>query len=91
MGGLTTTLWISMGFLLISVALVLVRFIRGPSLPDRVIALDVFSGNLLGILAVYSVVADLQSYLDVAIVLALIAFVGTIAFVYYLLKRKAGG
>lgn len=82
-----TALTISIILLSVSVFLILVRFMRGPSLPDRVISLDVFSATLLGILAVYSLITDVQSYLDVAIVFSLVAFMGTVAFVYYILKR----
>lgn len=68
--------------------LILVRFIKGPNLPDRVISLDVFSASLLAILAVYSAISGVRAYLDVAIVLSLVTFMSTIAFVYYLLHQK---
>lgn len=85
---INTSLSIAVGMLCICLALILVRFIKGPHLPDRVIALDVFSATLLGLLAVYSVISDVRAYLDVAIVLSLVTFMGTIAFVYYLLHQK---
>lgn len=61
-----------------------VRLVRGPSLPDRVVALDLMATLIIAISAVYSVVTDQPAYLDVAIVLALITFLGTVAFAYYL-------
>lgn len=61
-----------------------VRLVRGPSLPDRVVALDLMATLIIAITATYSVVTDQPAYLDAAIVLALIAFLGTVAFAYYL-------
>jgi multicomponent Na+:H+ antiporter subunit F len=62
------------------------RLVRGPSLPDRVVALDLFGTLSVGFIAVYSIISDQPVFLDVAIVLALIAFLGTIAFARYVEK-----
>jgi multicomponent Na+:H+ antiporter subunit F len=74
---------------LLSVAIVLafVRFLRGPSLPDRVVALDLIATLGIGVIAVYAIATDQPVFLDVAIVLALISFLGTVAFAYYLERR----
>lgn len=61
-----------------------IRLVRGPSLPDRVVALDLMATLVIGIVAVYSIATGRSAYLDVAIILALIAFLGTVAFAYYL-------
>jgi multicomponent Na+:H+ antiporter subunit F len=68
--------------------LVFVRFLIGPSLSDRVISLDLLITIGIGIIAVYSIVNDKSTFLDIAMILALIAFLGTVAFSYYLEKRK---
>lgn len=60
------------------------RLVRGPSLPDRVVALDLMATLIIAITAAYAVVTDQPAYLDAAIVLALITFLGTVAFAYYL-------
>ncbi|MCS6926832.1 MAG: cation:proton antiporter [Candidatus Binatia bacterium] len=75
---------------LLSVAIVLafVRLWRGPSLPDRVVALDLLATLGMGVIAVYAIATDQPVFLDVAIILALISFLGTVAFAYYL-ERKA--
>jgi multicomponent Na+:H+ antiporter subunit F len=65
-----------------------VRFFKGPSLPDRVISLDVFSANLLAVLAIYSVLSEEKAYLNVALIMSLIAFVGTMTFAYYLVQKR---
>jgi multicomponent Na+:H+ antiporter subunit F len=62
------------------------RLVRGPSLPDRVVALDLIGTLSVGFIAVHSIISDQPVFLDVAIVLALIAFLGTVAFARYLEK-----
>ena len=68
--------------------IVFIRFLIGPSLSDRVIALDLLITIGIGIIAIYSVVNNRPTFLDIAMILALIAFLGTVAFSYYLEKRK---
>jgi multicomponent Na+:H+ antiporter subunit F len=67
--------------------LALVRLLRGPSLPDRVVALDLMSTLAVGVIAAHSVLSGHAVYLDVAVMLALIAFLGTVAFARYLAMR----
>jgi multicomponent Na+:H+ antiporter subunit F len=61
-----------------------IRLARGPSLPDRVIALDLMVTLGIGIISVYAVANDQPAFLDVAVILALISFLATIAFAYYM-------
>ncbi len=69
-------------FSMLSVALFLafVRLVRGPSLPDRVVALDLIAALTVGFIAVYAIDTGERVFLDVAIVVALITFLGTVAF-----------
>jgi len=78
-----------MALVMLSVALLLafVRLVRGPSLPDRVVALDLISILGAGVTAVYAIVTEQAVFLDVAIILALIAFLGTVAFARYIEKQ----
>lgn len=73
--------------LMVAIILAFVRLMRGPSLPDRVVALDLTGTLALGIIAAFAVASGETVYLDVGIVLALIAFLGTVAFARYLEKR----
>jgi multicomponent Na+:H+ antiporter subunit F len=84
----TLAAYIAICIIGVSTALTLVRFIKGPSLPDRIISLDVFSANLLVILAIYSILSDEKAYLDIALILALVAFIGTMSFAYYLVQKS---
>lgn len=71
-----------------STLLVFIRFMIGPSLSDRVVALDLLITIGISIIAVYSIITKRPSFLDIAMIFALIAFLSTVAFSYYLEKRK---
>jgi multicomponent Na+:H+ antiporter subunit F len=60
------------------------RLLRGPSLPDRVVALDLIATLGVGAIGVFAIRENEPVFLLVGIVLALVMFVGTIAFAYYL-------
>lgn len=67
----------------VAVLLAVVRLVRGPSVADRVVALDLLSAVAVGIIAAWSVAAGDPVYLDVALLVALLAFLGTVAFAAY--------
>ncbi len=70
-----------------AIILAFIRLLRGPSLPDRVVALDLITTLGIGVIGVYAIATDQPVLLDVAMVLALTAFLGTVAFAYYMEKR----
>lgn len=80
--------FIILPILAVSVLLVFFRFLRGPKMVDRVVALDLLITIGISIIAVYGVVYEEPTLLDIAMILALIAFLSTVAFAYYLEKRK---
>lgn len=79
---------IALPVLLVGVIFAFGRLLRGPSLPDRVIALDMMSVLGIGIIALYAVVTSQPSLIDVASVLALVSFLGTVAFAEYVERRS---
>ncbi|MEX2514219.1 MAG: cation:proton antiporter [Cyclobacteriaceae bacterium] len=80
--------YIILPVLSISTLIIFVRFLKGPTLSDRVVALDLLLTSGIGIIAVYSIHTNQASFLDIAMIMALIAFLGTVAFSYYLEKRE---
>lgn len=87
---MTLSLWmtiIALPVLVTGVILVFVRLLRGPSLPDRVIALDILSVLGIGIIVAFSIATDQPVFVDVASVLALVSFLGTVAFAAYVERR----
>lgn len=73
--------------LITSLFLTFFRLVRGPSLPDRVVALDLITSLVVGISIVYAMMTDNPVFIRPAIVVALISFLGTVAFAYYIEKR----
>jgi multicomponent Na+:H+ antiporter subunit F len=64
-----------------------IRLLIGPEVPDRVVALDLMATVAVGAIALLAVRMNNYIFLDAAMVLALIFFLGTIAFAYYLEKK----
>jgi multicomponent Na+:H+ antiporter subunit F len=67
--------------------LTFIRLVRGPTLPDRVVALDLMGVLAVGMIAAYAVATDQPGLMDPAAVVALVGFLGTVAFARYLVKR----
>lgn len=74
--------------LVLALALAFVRLLRGPALPDRVVALDLIATIAAGIMATYALLTRQIAVLDVAIATALVAFLGTVAFAHYLERGR---
>ncbi len=76
---------VELALLALALALVLtfVRLVRGPSLMDRVVALELMASLVAGIVAVFAIGTDDPALIDVAIALALVAFIGAVAFARY--------
>jgi multicomponent Na+:H+ antiporter subunit F len=77
-------------FLLLGLALLMgfYRLMQGPSLPDRVVAVDLISSVTIGMIAVVAIATEEPVLLSVAAVVALTSFLGTIAFAYYIEQRR---
>ncbi|HEY4624210.1 Na(+)/H(+) antiporter subunit F1 [Solibacillus sp. FSL R7-0668] len=69
---------------MVAIALSLVRVIKGPSLPDRAIALDTIGVNLISAIAIISIVLKTKAFLEAILILGILAFIGTIAFSKYI-------
>ena len=74
--------------LVISVLISLVRLILGPDIADRVVALDVLTSMSIAFMAVFAVYSKATMALDVSLIPALISFLGTVSFAYYLERRN---
>ena len=73
--------------LLASIALSVLRLIRGPSLPDRVVALDLITILAVAYCALFAIASEEPAFLDVAIALALVAFLATVALARFAERR----
>lgn len=70
----------------LSIFLCLYRMVKGPSVPDRVVAFDAFSTNLAAVVVLLVIRDDLVELIDVVLVLTILGFVGTMAVAKYLKK-----
>ena len=64
-----------------------IRLVLGPSLADRVVALDLVTVLLIAIAALLAMSTDEPVYLDLGLALALVGFLATVAFARYAERR----
>jgi len=74
--------------LTLALLLAFYRLVRGPSLPDRVVALDLISMIIAGMLTASVIRTRQPVLLDAVTVMAVVSFFGTIAFARYLERRS---
>ncbi|MBB3330181.1 multicomponent Na+:H+ antiporter subunit F [Halomonas campaniensis] len=75
---------ISQVLMALALILAFVRVVRGPSLPDRVVALELFASIVVGLVGLTAIQSDVSSFLDAAIVIALMGFLAAIGFARFL-------
>uniref|UniRef100_A0A832G2F5 Cation:proton antiporter n=1 Tax=Ignavibacterium album TaxID=591197 RepID=A0A832G2F5_9BACT len=68
----------------LSILIIFFRLVVGPSIEDRIVALDLLSANAIAFIAVYAIQNKTTTFLDVGVILAILAFLGTVAFAFYL-------
>lgn len=62
------------------------RLWRGPSLPDRIVALDTLYINTIALLVLFGISFSTAIYFEAALLIAMMGFIGTAAFCKYLLR-----
>jgi multicomponent Na+:H+ antiporter subunit F len=79
---------VALAMLALGAMLAFVRLMRGPTLPDRVIAIDLIGVLIVCTLVVVASTNAMAVFLDVAIFIALISFVGTVAYARYVERER---
>lgn len=79
---------ISIILISISFGLIVIRLFKGPTLPDRIVALDMITTGAIGFIAVYAILTNSTKILDVGLIVGLISFLGTVAFAMFLERRQ---
>lgn len=77
-------LLVSLSILALAILGCTYRLIKGPSMPDRIAALDAIGINLLAIIAIVSLLLDTQVFIDIILVIGILTFIGTTAFARYI-------
>lgn len=82
------TMAINLGLVIVAIAaaLSLWRLLRGPSMPDRILALDTLYIDTIALLVLLGMRLDSKLYFEAALLIALMGFVGTLALCKYLLR-----
>ncbi|MGM8364905.1 Na(+)/H(+) antiporter subunit F1 [Virgibacillus sp. W0181] len=75
-----TMLLLSLILFGIAILITFTRMIIGPTLPDRVIAMDVIGVNLISAIAIVSILFQTKAFLEVILILGILAFISTISF-----------
>jgi multicomponent Na+:H+ antiporter subunit F len=82
---------IAIVILVVALLLTVYRAVVGPTLPDRIIALDMLVGIVIGFIAVIALRTGYTLYIDIAIALGLVGFLATVAFARFILARGRVG
>ena len=80
---LAVSVYASFAMVMASLVIAFVRMARGPSLADRVVALDMMTVSIIAVCGVAAVATGVYALLDVALVLALVGFLATVALARY--------
>lgn len=80
--------YVVMPIICMSLFFIILRFIKGPQVVDRVVALDLMITVGVAFITLFSIVVNNPMFLEEAMIMALIAFLSTVAFSYYIFKRK---
>jgi multisubunit Na+/H+ antiporter MnhF subunit len=67
----------------VALLIAVVRLVKGPTLPDRIVAMDLIGVLVVSLIVVLAASTEVTATLDAAIVIALIGFVGTLAYATY--------
>ena len=78
---------IALGVLSLALILTVIRVIRGPTLPDRILALDMLLAVSIGFIAVIGIKTGLTFNVDIAIALGLVGFLSTVALARFVRSR----
>ncbi|MDI2585931.1 MULTISPECIES: Na(+)/H(+) antiporter subunit F1 [unclassified Psychrobacillus] len=76
-------LYTALALFAITIVIALIRIIKGPSIPDRAVALDMIGVNLISMIAVISIVLKTKAFLEAILILGILAFISTIAISKY--------
>ena len=85
---LSAAIILSLGLLTLALLLTVMRVVRGPTLADRVVALDMLVAVAIGLIAVIAVKTGFSLYIDIAIALGLVGFLATVAFARFMLSHR---
>jgi len=78
---------VALALLSVTFVVTVFKVIHGPTLPDRILALDMLVAVAIGFIGVIGIKTGYTLYLDIAIALGLVGFLATVAFSRFILTR----
>jgi len=80
--------FITICVVLVTVAMVVIifRLVKGPNASDRVISLDTIGVCLISLVGLFSILVETSFYLEIILLLAILSFIGTVAFSKFIEK-----
>ncbi|MFQ6550203.1 monovalent cation/H+ antiporter complex subunit F [Aestuariibius sp. 2305UL40-4] len=78
----------SFAMIILAIGIAFIRLARGPSLPDRVVALDMMTVSILAFCGLFALQSEARAFLDVALALALVGFLATVALARFAERRQ---
>lgn len=83
-----TFIWICLILVILSITGLLYRVYRGPSIPDRLVALDAIGVMLISAIALLSILFDTGFFMEVILLIAIMSFIGTVSFSKFIEKGE---
>lgn len=80
---------IAIGLIVVGIAMLLSlwRLVRGPTAPDRILALDTLYVSTIALLVLFGMYLDTEIYFEVALIIAMLGFFGTVVLSKYVVRR----
>ena len=83
---IAAALMFAMGCVALAIALNLYRLFKGPGAADRILALDTMVINAIALIVLHGILEETTMYFEAALLLAMVGFVGTVAYAKFLLR-----
>lgn len=83
---LVIAVWVSLGMMIVAVGLTLFRMFKGPTLPDRVLALDTLAINAIAVVILFDILFANAISFEIALLISMMGFVSTVVLCKYLLS-----
>ena len=83
---MTAFIWTCIVLITLSMVLVSYRLVKGPNKGDRVIALDTIGVLLICVVGLFSIIVETTFFLEIILLLAILSFIGTVAFSKFIEK-----
>ncbi|AVK85798.1 Na(+)/H(+) antiporter subunit F1 [Lysinibacillus pakistanensis] len=83
---MTTFIIAAIVVICLSMVAVIYRMVKGPSASDRVVALDSLGVSLISLIGLFSILVETSFFLEIILLLAILSFIGTVAFSKFIEK-----